>query len=128
MISFNTFGHSNIRASHKNTIEFTREKALTPKGDCILGVDSGFDSKKIAEFIKGKSKITVKITVDKLSDEFECIPNPKFRDKKEMVFRLGEFSSERTLGLRATKACRHIKREIAEKMKQPGKKMVVTIS
>ncbi len=44
-----------------------------------------------------------------------------------MVFRLGEFASERTLGLRATKACRHIKREIAEKMKKPGKKMKVFI-
>ena len=128
MIYFNTFGHENIRASHKNTIEFTREKSLTPQGDCILGVGSDFDAKKISEFIKNKPKITVKIKVDNISDEFECIPNPKFSSKIEMVFRLGEFASERTLGLRATKACKHIKREIAEKMKQPGKKMVVTIS
>ena len=127
MISFNTFGHENIKAVHKNTIEFTREKELTPTGDCILGVNSDFDSKKIAEFIKGKTKITVKIKVDSISDEFECIPNPKFNDKNEMVFRIGEFASERTLGLRATKAAKHLKREIIEKMKQPGKKMVVTL-
>jgi hypothetical protein len=127
MVSFNAYGHQNIKGTHKNTIEFTKEKELTLQGDCILGVNSDFDSEKIRKFISGKEKIKVKITVDNVSDEFECIPNPKFSDKKEMVFRLGEFASERTLGLRATKACRHIKREIAEKMKEPGKKMKVVI-
>ena len=64
MISFNAYGHENVKATHKNTIEFTKEKELTPQGDCILGVNSDFDFKKIAEFIKGKSKISVKITAN----------------------------------------------------------------
>ena len=128
MISFNAYGHQNVKAEHKNTIEFTKEKELTPQGDCILGINSDFNREKIAEFIKGKEKITVKLQVDDISEEFECIPNPKFTSKTEMVFRLGEFASERTLGLRSTKAAKHLKREIAEKMKQPGKKMIVKIS
>jgi len=128
MISFNAYGHPNIRASHKNTIEFTREKELSVKGDCILGVDSDFDTGEIAEFVKDKAKIRVKITVDGISDEFECMPNKKFSDNKEMVFRLGEFASERTLGLRCSKAAKHIKREIAGKMKIEGKRMRVAIA
>jgi len=127
MVRFNCYGHENIKATHKNTLEFTKEKKLTPQGDCILGVDSDFDLDEIREFIMGKEKATVKITVDGISDRFEFIPNPKFNDDKEMVFRLGEFASERTLGLRASKACKHIKREIAGKMKEPGKKMEVII-
>lgn len=127
MIKFNCYGHENIKAKHKNTLEFTKEKELTPQGDCILGVNADFDLGQVREFIKGKEKAIVKITVDDISDSFEFIPNPKFNDNKEMVFRLGEFASERTLGLRVSKACKHIKREIAEKMKEPGKKMEVVI-
>ncbi len=127
MISFNACGHPNIRASHKNTIEFTKEKELSVKGDCILGVDSDFDLKKIKEYIKGKNKLKIKVTVEGISGEFECIPNQKFNDEKEMVFRLGEFASERTLGLRCSKAAKHINRGIVEKMKE-GKRMKVVIS
>ncbi len=128
MISFNAYGHGNIKGTHKNTIEFTKEKKLTPKGDCILGVNADFDLKKVKGFIKNKSKLKIKISVETISDEFECIPNQKFNDNKEMVFRLGEFASERTLGLRASKACKHIKKEIVEKMKERGKRMVVYFS
>lgn len=128
MIYFNACGHANIRASHKNTIEFTKDKELGVRGDCILGINADFDLKRIKEYIKGKNKLKIKIAVDNISDEFECIPNQKFNDKNEMVFRLGEFASERTLGLRCSKAAKHIKREIIEKMKEPGKRMKVFIS
>jgi len=46
----------------------------------------------------------------------------------KLVFRLGEFASERTLGLRCSKAAKHIKREIAGKMKIEGKRMRVAIA
>lgn len=128
MISFKAFGHKNISATHKNTIEFTKEKELTPKGDCILGVNADFDLAKIKKFIKGKEKLKCRISVDNVEDEFEFIPNKNFNDKKEMVFRLGEFKSGRTLGIRAEKAAKHIKRELVEKMKTPGKKMKIILS
>lgn len=126
-ISFNTYGHRNIRATHKNTIEFTKEKELSIKGDCILGVNADFDLKKIKGFIKDKKKLKLKIIVDDVSDELEFVPNQNFNDNKEMVLRLGEFKSERTLGIRAEKAAKHIKRQIVEKMKEHRKKMVVVI-
>jgi len=127
MISFNTYGHPNILASHKNTVEFTKDKELSLNGDCILGVNSDFDLEELKKFIRGKAKIKVDIEVDDVKDSFECNVNPKFDDSEEIVFRLGEFDSSRTLGLRSTKAAKHINREIVEKMKNNGK-MKVTIS
>ena len=127
MISFNAYGHKNLLASHKNTLEFTKDKDLSKNGDCILGVNSDFELSSIKEFIKGKEKIKVEIEVNGISDSFECNVNPKFNDEEEIVFRLGEFSSERTLGLRSTKAAKHINREIVEKMKEDGKKMKVIL-
>lgn len=127
MISFTAYGHENVKATHKNTIEFTKDKELTPKGDCILGINSDFDLKKIKEFIKGNEKLECTITCDNISDKFEFIPNKNFNSKHEIVFRLGEFKSERTLGIRAGKAAKHIKRDLVEKLKN-SKKMNVVIS
>ncbi len=123
MITFNAFGHKNIKAAHKNTIEFTKDSHLTPQGDCILGINSDFNLKEIKDFIKGKTKLKLKIKAGNISDELEFIPNPKFNDSKELVIRLGEFQSERTLGTRATKAAKHIKRALVEKLKQDGIKI-----
>jgi len=128
MIFFHVYGHKNLLASHKNTLEFTKDKELTLNGDCILGVNSDFELSSIKEFIKGKEKFIVEIEVDGVKDNFECLVNPLFDDSEEIVFRLGEFASPRTLGLRSTKAAKHINREIVEKMKKDGKKMKVILS
>lgn len=128
MISFNACGHSNIKAAHKSTIEFTKDTHLTPKGDCILGINSDFNLKEIKGFIKGKNKLTMKITAGNVSDTLEFIPNQKFNDSREIVIRLGEYASERTLGTRATKAARHIKRELVEKLKQDRTRITISIS
>ncbi len=127
MITFTAFGHKNIKAGHKNTIEFTKDSHLTPQGNCILGINSDFNLKEIKDLIKGKSKLKLKIKAGSIEDELEFTPNPKFNDSKELVIRLGEFQSERTLGTRATKAAKHIKRELVEKLKQPEKKITISI-
>ena len=51
MISFFCFGHKNILAKHRNTLEFTKDKDLTLNGDCIVGVNANFDLKEINHLI-----------------------------------------------------------------------------
>ena len=41
--SFTAYGHKNILATHKTTIEFTKDKELSLKGNCIVGVRADFD-------------------------------------------------------------------------------------
>ena len=42
LITFKAYGHENIRATHNRTIEFTKHKELSVRGDCIIGVNSDF--------------------------------------------------------------------------------------
>ena len=35
-------GHENIRSNHQKTIEITKESHLTPRGDCIVGVNAKY--------------------------------------------------------------------------------------
>lgn len=125
--TFHCFGHKNILALHRNTIEFTKESHLTKNGDCILGVKADFDFKELIEFIKkskGK-KIKAKIIVGDYKDEFSFFPNPSFSHPEEMVIRKTDFKSERTLGILCDKSAKDIKREIINKMKEHKTKMEV---
>ncbi len=131
MVSFSAFGHRNIRASHKNTLEFTKDKEVNVSGDCILGVNSDFDADSIKKFLneaKSAEKMKCRIEACGISDEFEFEINPKFNGSHEIVFRLGEFASERTLGVRASKSAGMIKREIAEAMRNPETVMHIYIT
>ncbi len=136
MYSFTAYGHKNILATHKTTIEFTKDRELSLRGNCILGINADFDlselkksiEKKINKNKQIKDKIKIIINMDGISDEIAAELNPDFDDDEEIVIRMGEFKSKRTLGVRADKAAAHIKRELVEKLKNPEQKIMVSIT
>jgi uncharacterized protein len=127
-IDFSAYGHKNVVGRHPTTLEFTKDKDLSVRGDCIIGVNADFDLKKIKEFINSHNKkISIIITVDSFSDEFTAVLNPLFSDSHEMVIRKSEFISARTFAVKATKACCDLNRKLVEKLKEPGKIIKVSI-
>lgn len=112
---FKIYGHKNVLSLHKNTIEFTKDKELTLRGDCILGVNADFDIDKKKLFSFKKLKITIKC--EKGNDSFFADINPNFDDNHEIVFRKSNFHSKRTLGFNVTKSAFDINREIVEYLK-----------
>lgn len=116
---FNCFGHENVLALHRNTIEFSKDSFLTKDGDCIIGVKADFDFFKLMNFIlKIDGKIAdAEIFCDGVSDKFSFVVNPDFSDAHEIVIRRTEFRSRRTLGVNADKAAKDIKREFIDRIK-----------
>ena len=45
-MKFSILGHENILATHKNTLEFTKDDFVTKTGDCIVGISSDFNITK----------------------------------------------------------------------------------
>ena len=131
--SFTAYSHKNILATHKTTIEFTKDKELSLRGNCILGVNADFDLTELKKLIINKdkpikNKIKIIICVGDISDEIAAELNPDFDDDKEIVIRMGEFRSKRTLGVRADKGAAHIKRELVEKLKNSKQEIKVLIT
>ena len=152
MYSFTAYGHKNILATHKTTVEFTKDKELSLKGNCIVGVRADFDLSELKKSIKTiinknmsetqsvsehaqksmisdkpiKNKIKIIINLDSISDEIVAELNPDFDDDREIVIRMGEFKSKRTLGIRADKAAVHVKRELIEKLKNHNQKFSIS--
>ncbi|MFH2020913.1 MAG: DUF371 domain-containing protein [archaeon] len=115
---FHIFGHPNVMATHNTTFEFTKDQNLSPKGDCIIGVRADFTPEDILRLLK-KEEIKIIITVDDLKEEITALVNKDFSDEHEIVIRIGEHASKRTLGLRADKAAIHLDRKMIEKLKNP---------
>ncbi|MBT5490912.1 DUF371 domain-containing protein, partial [bacterium] len=123
--SFFIFGHSNTLCTHKNTIEFTKDSSLSKKGDCILGVNADFDFDKLMEFIKNKENCKCIIEVNGIKEEINFIVNKEFNSMKEIVIRRSQFTSVRTLGIRADKVAVDVDRRIVEYLKNPKNKASV---
>lgn len=126
--SFIAWGHENITAKHKRTLEFTKDNELSLEGDCILGVSANFSIYDLKELIKEGKKLKMVITVGDVSDEVTFEANPQFNDEKEIVVRIGDFSSERTLGVKADKACSVLKKELVDRLSNPDQRVDVLIT
>ena len=63
---FKAYGHPNITAKHKTTLEFTKDENLSLRGDCIVGVKADFSLSEIKKFIKSLLSKKIKIVISDL--------------------------------------------------------------
>ncbi len=125
------FGHENILSTHKTTIELTKAKSLTKKGNCIIGVNvtkACFDlSSSLKQQINNGKKVKVTLKVDNLQDSFYGFGNKELRllDENDIVFRKSNYICNRTILINCTKSSNEIDPELIEKLKTPGKKLSI---
>jgi hypothetical protein len=112
---------------HKNTIEFTKDEEVSVKGDCIVAVSADFDANELKRFVSENKhkKVICEIMAGDIQDSFSFFFNPGFLDEHEIVIRKTEFKSSRTLGVKAEKAAKDLKRELVEKIKDKNIKIKV---
>ncbi|HEX54885.1 MAG TPA: DUF371 domain-containing protein [Candidatus Altiarchaeales archaeon] len=118
-------GHENIRATHGNTLEITKEGHLTPRGDCIVAVsaDRGFPefSDNFKNALRNKRAI-LRMTIEcsGVNDEIIAYGHPelRFKSPEEMVIRKSSFICDRTLAIRANKAAIDLNRNLIEKLRR----------
>jgi HAD superfamily hydrolase (TIGR01662 family) len=125
--SFTAKGHKNILASHKNTLEFTKDKEMSLDGDCIVGVGADFSPNKLQLLVRNHKQLRMRIRAGKHVEEIDFIANKNFSSVKEVVLRFSEFSSDRTLGFRATKSAKQLNRKFVERVRDPNQRIVVEI-
>ena len=137
--SFTCYGHENITAKHKTTLEFTKDKDVSLMGDCMVGVRSDFNLMEIKKFIENKAnnkenqlknkkiKIRIAMIIGNIEEEVNGYLNPDFNDPNEMVIRKSDFASGRTLVIGADKGACGLSRNLIEMLKEGKKKIKVTI-
>lgn len=128
------WGHPNIRALHRSTMEITKEPYVTPRGDCIIAVKANKALYDFSESFKRlarnpKSRIVVVIRADGLEEIVEGYGHPKleFKDKTSIVIRKSDYICPRTLMIRANKAAIDLSRELVKKLRREDTKVRIRI-
>ena len=131
--SFTCYGHENITAKHKTTLEFTKDKDLSLKADCIVGVRADFNPSILKRFIKNKINKEIKIIIQTISknkniqENIIAEFNSGFNDSREIVIRKTDFVSERTFATKANKAAFGLSRNLVGFLKDKKSEVRVII-
>jgi hypothetical protein len=127
-------GHKNIRSLHPKTIEITKDSHLTPRGDCIVGVNATCGCKDIPSKLKKKLKdpnSTIKFSIDVNDYSFKFSgkghKNLLLTHSDDIVIRKSNFVCPRTLAVSCNKASDSIPRKIIQLLQDPKAKGVLTL-
>jgi hypothetical protein len=134
-VIFFASGHQNVRATHKTTLEFTKEKKLSKQGDCIVGVastkgafDLPFEFKEAAR--KDGAIMSIKIEAGELKEIVNAKGNRdlQFTHPTDLVIRTSNYLCSRTLAIEADKAAANLSRMFIEKLKNPKQEIKITLT
>ena len=121
------WGHPNITAKHRTTLEITKDEELSIRGDCIIGVRADKAICDINEKIKNKIKLGYRVEIELylpqygLKDELVGFGAKEmtFKHKTDIVVRKSSYVCDRTLVVKSNKAALDLNREMIELLKDP---------
>ncbi|MEM3383107.1 MAG: DUF371 domain-containing protein [Nitrososphaerales archaeon] len=128
------FGHPLIRATHKTTFEITKEKEISLRGDCIIGVKANKSCRDLDDRLKKliNGNVPIKITIQVGEYVFEAKgmghPSLTLTDDKDIVVRKSNYICPRTLAIKSDKAAIDIPRYIILMLNNSNTKGKMVIS
>ena len=124
--NFHAYGHPNVTAKNRTTFEFTKERHLTRRGDCILAVGSDKGAIDLSEEFKSlaqdeESRIQAIVKVGTLEVVVSGYGSSRltFLHPLDMVGRRSEFICDRTLLIRSDKAASDFPKEFVKELTNP---------
>jgi hypothetical protein len=129
------YGNRNIQATHKSTLEITKEKQLSKKGDCIIVVSA---DKAIADLnpkFKGSlrnenAKMTMLIEAEGIFEVVNAFGSRRLvlSHPTDIVVRKSSYVCSRTLAIKADKAAWDLSRKLVERLRDPKQKVRITLT
>jgi hypothetical protein len=119
-------GHHNILATHKTTLQITKDCQISKRADCIVAVAADKSLSDLASDVKtalssNMAKMRLTIQAGHMGEVITGFGSAKLTlsDTDDMVIRKSAFISGRTLMVGANKAARDLDRTFVEKLKKP---------
>jgi len=128
------YGHPNIRAMHERTIELTKAKEITLRGDCIIGVNASKACIDLSDTFKRRlseenSFVRMSLIVGERLYNFTGFGSSSLilTDKHDIVVRKSGFVCPRTMAIRCNKASTNIPKNLVQLLKDPMTKGILRI-
>jgi hypothetical protein len=129
------FGHKNVQASHKTTLEITKEPNLSKTGNCVIAVSA---DKALADLspmfkkimCKNEARLTVLIETGRDVELVQASGNSRLvlTHPADIVIRKSDYVCSRTLAINADKAACDLPKRIVDKLKNPKQKVKITLT
>lgn len=128
-------GHRNIQATHKSTLEITKENQLSKKGDCIIAVSADKDITDLNPKFKGSlrnenAKMTMLIEAGGIVEVVNAFGSRRLilTHPTDIVVRKSSYVCSRTLAIKADKAAWDLSRKLVERLRDPKQKVRITLT
>jgi len=124
-------GHPNVLCTHDTTLEITKDKNLTPNGNCIIGIEASKAcsdlNKNLLNYIKKGNKIEVFIKYEDMVDNFFGFGHKDLTldSKNDMVFRKSNYICDRTVLINCSKSSIELSRDLVNKIKHTTDKFLI---
>ncbi|MEM1750281.1 MAG: DUF371 domain-containing protein [Desulfurococcaceae archaeon] len=128
-------GHPNVQATHRTTVEVTKDEDLTLRGNCIIGVKASKSTadlkEEFKEVLKDSSSILAALLYveNALLDLIVCHGSEdlSLNDRGRLVFRKSNYIDPSTIGIRCSKAAVDLSRYLVSKLKNPETILTVVL-
>ncbi len=128
-------GHPNIRATHGTTVEITKEKHVTVRGDCVIAVAASKAAQDLHPDFKralqtSGARVLIEIVAGSEREAIKAFGSPKLtlEHPTDLVVRKSDYVCERTLAIKADKAACDLSRSLLPYLKDPHRKVTITIT
>ncbi len=127
-------GHRNVLATHKTTLEITKNPWLSRNGDCVIAVsaDKTLDdlSFEFKERLKKNAKLSILIQAGEAVERINASGSPRLilTHPTDIVVRKSEYICSRTLANQADKAACDLSRNLVEKLKNHEQEVKIVLN
>ena len=122
---FYAWGHHNVKAMHRTTLEITREEHLTLRGDCIIAVNSEKSVSDLVPEVKQAirhegAKVMLMLRLLDVEEVISGHGSEKLllTSPLSIVCRKSDYICPRTLMIRCDKAAIDVNRELVEYLRR----------
>jgi len=129
------YGHANVQATHKVTLEFTKDTRLSKKGDCIIAVATDkaladLSSEFKAGLRKPNARLTMLIEADGIREQIHAYGAQQLSliHPTDAVIRKSSYVCSRTLAVCADKAAIDLSRPLVDRLKNPQQQVKITLT
>ncbi len=128
------YGHPNITARHRTTLQLTKDEEITLRADCVVGVRANKSVRDLSQELKSHliegGSVEITISAGGMEFRLEAMGDPRLRltHTRDVVVRRSDFVDDRTLVIRSSAAARDLPREMVRAMRRADEVIVMEIS
>lgn len=127
------YGHPNIRATHRTTMQVTKDEEIGRRADCIIGVRADKSVMDLNEAVKkhlmegGEVLLVISVGDHEFRLSAQGSRGLKLSHPKDSVIRKSDYIDERTLVIRATASSSDLPRGMVKLLRDARAQLRLTV-